>query len=119
MKSQQTDLLIQLIQSLTKAEKRSFRLFVNRDNNAEEKLFVRLFDFIDTSKTHDENVLLKKIPGIKKSQLSNIKANLMKQVLSVLRHLNKQTYIDISIREQIDYAKILHTKSSFMRWGCR
>lgn len=51
MPSQQTDQLIQLVRSMTKAEKRSFRLYVNRDNNAHDKLFMQLFDYIDSGKS--------------------------------------------------------------------
>ena len=110
MPSQQTDQLIQLIQSMTKAEKRSFRLFVNRDNKPNDKLFMQLFDYIDSTKTYKESELLKKLPQIKKVQLSNIKANLMKQILDNLRHLHKQDFSDVSIREMLDYAKILQSK---------
>ena len=110
MPSQQTDQLIQLIRSMTKAEKRSFRLYVNRDNNANDKLFMQLFDYIDSARLYKETDLLKKIPQIKKSQLSNIKANLMKQILSNLRHLHKQEYADVSIRELLDYSRILQAK---------
>ncbi len=110
MPSQQTDQLIQLIQSMTKAEKRSFRLFVNRDNKPNDKLFMQLFDYIDSTKMYKENELLKKLPQIKKVQLSNIKANLMKQILANLRHLHKQDFSDVSIREMLDYAKILQSK---------
>ena len=80
MPSQQTDQLIQLVRSMTKAEKRSFRLYVNRDNNAHDKLFMQLFDYIDSGKKYNESDLLKKIPQIKRAQLSNIKANLLKQI---------------------------------------
>ncbi|HMR87632.1 MAG TPA: hypothetical protein PKD51_05735 [Saprospiraceae bacterium] len=110
MPSQQTDQLIQLIHSLTKAEKKSFRLYVNRDNNASDKLFMQLFDYIDSGKKFKEADLLKKIPQIKKGQLSNIKANLMKQILVNLRNLHKQEFSDVAIRELLDYSKILQSK---------
>jgi hypothetical protein len=110
MPSQQTDQLIQLIGTMTKAEKRSFRLYVNRDNNANDKLFMQLFDYIDSAKVYKESDIFKKIPQIKKSQLSNIKANLQKQILSNLRHLHKQDYSDVTIRELLDYSRILQAK---------
>ncbi|MFZ1750249.1 MAG: hypothetical protein WAU01_08665 [Saprospiraceae bacterium] len=110
MPSQQTDHLIQLIQSMTKAEKRSFSLYVNRGNSAGEKLFMQLFDYIDGVKNYDEKDLLKKIPQIKKVQLSNIKANLTKQLLANLRHLHRNDFSDIHIREMLDFARILQAK---------
>ncbi len=110
MAKQQTDHLILLIQSLTKAEKRNFRLFANRQSSSEEKLFILLFDYIDGAKNFSEEELLRKNPLIKKTQLSNIKANLYKQLLSSLRLLHKNTYEDLAIRELLDSATILHSK---------
>ena len=109
----QTDNLIQLISSLTKGEKRSFRLFVNRDNPAEEKLFMQLFDILDKQNEYDVDYILRKIPKLKKAQLSNVKANLYRQILLCLRNLNRNADIDISIRENLDYAKILYNKGLY------
>ncbi|MBK8701259.1 MAG: hypothetical protein IPN29_17645 [Saprospiraceae bacterium] len=113
MPKQQTDQLIVLIQSLTKAEKRNFRLFANRQNSSEEKLFVQLFDYVEKSRVFHEEDLLKKYPQIKKSQLSNIKANLYRQLLSSLRLLHKQGYEDFAVREMLDSARILHSKGMY------
>jgi hypothetical protein len=113
MAKQQTDNLIQLVQSLTKAEKRNFRLYANRQNSAEDKLFILLFDYIESTKSYSEEELLKKNQLIKKAQLSNIKANLYKQLLSSLRLLHRNTYEEIAIRELLDSAKILHSKGMY------
>jgi hypothetical protein len=113
MAKQQTDNLIQLVQSLSKAEKRNFRLYANRQNSADDKLFILLFDYIESSKVYTEDELLKKNPLIKKAQLSNIKANLYKQLLSSLRLLHRNTYEEIAIRELLDSAKILHSKGMY------
>jgi hypothetical protein len=113
MAKQQTDNLIQLVTSLSKAEKRNFRLYANRQNSTEDKLFILLFDYIESSKNYSEEELLKKNLLIKKAQLSNIKANLYKQLLSSLRLLHRNTYADISIRELLDSAKILHSKGMY------
>ncbi|MBC7885076.1 MAG: hypothetical protein H7X99_06345 [Saprospiraceae bacterium] len=110
MHSPQTDLLLQLVNSMTKAEKKSFRLFVNRDNNANVKLFMQLFDYIDTVKIYKEDELLRKCPLIKKSQLSNLKANLSRQILVNLRYLHKGEFADVTIREMIDFARIVQSK---------
>ena len=66
MPKQQTDYLIQLIKSLTKTEKRQFRLWVNRNQSNADVLFLQLFDFLDKQKKYDEELILKKNPGIKK-----------------------------------------------------
>jgi hypothetical protein len=108
--SLQTEHLLHLISSMSKAEKRSFRLHVNRDQHADEKLFVQLFDHLDKAKSYDEQELLNRIPGIKKSQLSNLKANLTRQIMVCLRLLHRENHTSIIIREYIDYAKILQSK---------
>ncbi len=103
MPKQKTDDLIQLIKSLTRAEKRHFRLFVRRNQASDDILFLQLFDFLDKHKEYDESLILKKLPGVKKRQLSNLKAHLYKQLLISLRLLNTNHVNDIQLREMIDY----------------
>ena len=63
MPKQKTDDLIQLIRSLTRAEKRHFRLFVRRNQSSDEILFLQLFDVMDRHKEYDEGLILRKFPG--------------------------------------------------------
>lgn len=113
MPKQKTDDLINLISSLTRAEKRHFRLFVKRNQASEEILFLQLFDFLDKQGSYDEHLILKKITNIKKRQLSNLKAHLYKQLLTSLRLLNKNHNEDILIRESVDYARVLYNKGLY------
>ena len=113
MPTQKTDYLVQLINALTKAEKRSFRLFVTRNQSSDEILFLRLFDEISRSGEYNEPQVLNRIPGIKKRQLSNLKAHLYKQLLLCLRMLNRSGNPDIEIRERIDYARVLYDKGLY------
>ncbi|MBX2817980.1 MAG: hypothetical protein KTR24_18375 [Saprospiraceae bacterium] len=113
MPTQRTEHLIQLINSLTKAEKRSFRLFVTRNQESEEILFLKLFEEISKSKTFDEESILNRIPAIKRHQLSNLKAHLYKQLLICLRLLARNTTVEIDLRERIDYAHILYGKGLY------
>ena len=109
------DHLFQLIKTLTKAEKRNFRLYVTRNQDSEDLKFIRLFDVLDKSKDYDESQIFKKVPEIKKEQLSNLKAHLYKQLLTSLRLLHKNKNTDIDIRENIDYAKVLYTKGLYIQ----
>ncbi len=113
MPKQKTDDLIQLIKSLTRAEKRHFRLFVRRNQASENILFLQLFDFLDKHKEYDEAQILKKIPAIKKRQLSNLKGHLYKQLLTSLRLLNKNYVEEIQLRELVDYARVLYNKGLY------
>jgi len=67
MPKQKTDDLMQLIRSLTQAEKRHFRLFARRNQSADGLLFVQLFDVLDKKGDYEEAVVLKKYLPSKKS----------------------------------------------------
>ena len=109
----QNDPLFELIKSLTKSEKRNFKLYVKRINNPEETKFILLFDALDKMNEYDDVKILEKIQSIKKTQLSNLKSHLYKQLLLSLRLNNINNDIDIQIREQLDYAKVLYNKGLY------
>ncbi len=113
MAKQQTEHLFQLVKSLSKAEKRNFRLYANRLKNGEERKFLHLFDIMDKQEVYNEKEILKKAKNIKPQQLSNLKAHLYKQLLKSLRLQNANNDTEISIREWIDYAKVLYNKGLY------
>ena len=82
MANSKQDPLFDLIKSLTKSEKRNFRLFVKRSGNKEDVKFIMLFDVMDAMKVYDDAAILKKVPAISKIQFSNQKANLYRQLLA-------------------------------------
>lgn len=107
------DPLFDLIKSLTKSEKRHFRMFVNRSGSSEDVKFVMLFDAMEAAKTYDDKLILSKVKSIKKIQLSNQKANLYKQILASLRHFHLSHNIDIQLREILDHSKVLYNKGFY------
>lgn len=114
MPKQKTDDLLKLVASLNRAEKRHFRLFVRRNQAADaEILFLQLFDIMERTGEYDEEYVLRRIDGIKKSQLSNLKAHLYKQLLTSLRLLNRNKDEAITLRENMDYARILYNKGLY------
>ncbi len=113
MPKQQTDHLIQLIRTLTPSEKRHFRLFAKRNQSTGDMLFLQLFDLLDKKTVYDEEYLLEKIPGLKKGQLANQKAHLMRQLLTSLRLLAQKRSEGIQIRETIDFARVLYDKGLY------
>jgi tetratricopeptide (TPR) repeat protein len=113
MSNRSHDILLQLIKSLEKAEKRHFKLYIKRSSAKEDLKIVRLFDAIDKSDTYDEKTLLKKLPGTEKRQLYNLKTHLYKQILASLRLLKSADSIDLQLHEQFDYAHILYKKGLF------
>lgn len=113
MARQHTDHLYKLIKSLTKAEKRNFKLYVKRLGDNENVKFLKLFNIIDKQIDYNEEEILKKAPEIKPTQLPNLKANLTKNLLVSLRLMAQQSDIDIMLRQQLDYAKILYNKALY------
>ena len=105
-----SDQLFQLIKSLSKAEKRYFKIYVLRLKTGKDAKYLKLFDLIDKQKEFDEKLILAKEKKIKPSQLSNLKANLYKQILKSLRNNIASEDLNMSIREQLDYSKILYNK---------
>ena len=115
MPSTQTDHLFKLIKALSKSEKRSFKLYANRISGSETALFVQLFDVLDKQNEYEEETIFQRVPGIKRSQLSNLKRHLYKQLLTSLRLIHIDKHPDIEIREQIDHARILYSKGLYMQ----
>lgn len=112
MVKEQKDNLFVLVKSLSKSEKRQFKLYVGRLGVNEDSKFLMLFNILDKLKTYDESAILKK--GIvKKQQLSNLKAHLYKQILISLRLNPSHQNIRIQIREQLDFATILYHKGLY------
>ena len=108
------DPLFTLVKSLSKSEKRQFKLYVGRlEGNAESK-YLQLFNLLDKMNIYDESEILKK--GIvKKQQLSNLKAHLYKQVLISLRLSPAHQNIRVLIREQLDFATVLYQKGLYQQ----
>src|SRR5215210_6763094 len=92
-----TDTLFQLVHSLEKSEKRSFKLYIKRSSSKEDLKIIQLFDALDKLNEYDEKVLLKKLPGIEKPQLSNLKSHLYKELLASLRLLKSTENIDLQL----------------------
>ena len=112
MINEQKDNLFQLIKSLTKSEKRQFKLYVGRMGSNNDAKFLSLFNLLDKLDKYSETAILKK--GIvTKQQLSNLKAHLFKQILISLRLNPIHQNIRIQIREQMDFAAILYQKGLY------
>ncbi|QEC67095.1 hypothetical protein FRZ67_07255 [Panacibacter ginsenosidivorans] len=113
MPNRSTDELFQLIKSLDKGEKRSFKLYMKRSSGGEDLKIIRLFDALDRMDEYDEKVLLSRNKSILKQQLSNMKASLYKQLLASLRQTKDDENIDIYLNEQMGYARILYNKGLY------
>jgi hypothetical protein len=108
----QKDPLFVLIKSLTKSEKRQFKLYVGRLGVNEDSKFFGLFKQLDRLKVYNEKVILSS-GVVKKQQLSNLKAHLYKQILISLRLNPSHQNLRLQIREQLDFASILYHKGLY------
>ena len=106
------DHLFSLIKSLSKSEKRQFKLYVGRLDVNEDSKFLLLFNVIDKISSYDESYILQR-GFVTKQQLSNLKAHLYKQILISLRLNPSHQSIRIQIREQLDFATILYSKGLY------
>ena len=108
----QKDNLFSLVKSLTKSEKRQFKLYVGRLGVNSDSKFLNLFNLLDKAKVYNETSILKS--GIvKKQQLANVKAHLYKQILISLKLNPSHQNVRSQIREQLDFASILYHKGLY------
>src|SRR5689334_11653853 len=114
MPNRSLDALFQLIKSLKREEKRQFKLYLKQHSDHAELKITRLFDAIDKMTDYDEKILLTKLKSVTRNQLPNIKAQLYKKILASLRQLRSETFSDIHLHEQIDYARLLYNKGLYL-----
>lgn len=108
----QKDNLFSLVKSLTKSEKRQFKLYVGRLGVNSDSKFLNLFNILDKAKGYNEATIIKS--GIvKKQQLANVKAHLYKQILISLKLNPSHQNVRSQIREQLDFASILYHKGLY------
>ena len=115
MANLQKDDLFQLIKSLGKGEKRNFKLYMQRSSPGGELKVVQLFDALDRMAEYDEALLLKKNPGVQKSQLSNLKGHLYRQILASLRLIRDEGNLDLQLHEMFGNARLLYNKGLYLQ----
>ena len=109
------DQLFGLVNSLTKAEKRNFRLYARRIQGEGDAKFIQLFDLLEKQKVFNEELLLRKLKDSNKSQFSNLKRHLYQHILTSLRLVELGKREEIQVREWIDYADILYGKGLYLQ----
>ncbi len=112
MTKDQKDNLFLLVKSLTKSEKRQFKLYVGRLGVNSDSKFLNLFNVLDKLDHYDEGHILK-LTKVKKQQLANVKAHLYKQILISLKLNPSHQNIRYQVREQLDFASILYHKGLY------
>ncbi len=105
----QTEYLHQLIQSLTKTEKRYFKMFSSV--NSRDKNYIRLFDLMNKQEVYNEQEVIEKLNDPKATKhFPVLKKYLSDQVLRSLRNFNSGESIDIQVQSQLIDIEVLFRK---------
>jgi hypothetical protein len=106
------DELAKLIASLTKSEKRYFKVFTSLQNG--EKGYIKLFEAIEKLGEYDEKKIRKMYEGEDfLKRLPAVKNYLHGQVLKSLRVINSGNTIETRLREMMQDVSILYEKRLF------
>ena len=108
-----SDSLFRLICSMSKSEKRHFKLYAGR-HSVEENNYLKLFDAIEKQKSYDEGSILKKFS--KETFVNRFpitKKRLYETVLRSLDAFHSQSSIDAQLKRELHFAEILYKKSLY------
>ena len=100
--------LQQLIQSLSKSEKRHFRLASQGQDS--QPIYLRLFDFYAQNPTADSELVKRRCKLPPHQQLSVLNTYLYQRILSSLKSLHQRSSVDFQIREYLQQAEVLFDK---------
>ncbi len=109
--------LFHLIKSLTRSEKRYFKIFASRHTIGEKNNYLAIFELIDKQAEYDEAAILKKLKGVNPKTFSSVKVHLYNLILRSLRLYNSSKNNIAQIRELLDFAEILFEKGLYSQ--CR
>ncbi|MGE3800664.1 MAG: hypothetical protein AB7H80_06555, partial [Candidatus Kapaibacterium sp.] len=99
--------LFDLIKSLSKAEKRQFKLYTARRGNSGKSKYLLLFEALDRMETYDEEKLVEQNATLRESDLKSIKPYLYELLIQSLRTTLKDRSPTAEIRYQLDKGVIL------------
>ncbi len=104
--------LFDLIRTLTKSEKRFFKMQSSLQSG--DKNYVRLFDLVEKMDDYDEEIVKKTFKGEKFiKHLPSEKNHLYKLILKSLRSYYSETSIASSLKQEIKNVEILYNKGLF------
>ncbi len=114
MASKSNDALFSLVQSLTKSEKRYFKLHASRHTIGEENNNVLLFDYLDKLEEYDEEELRRHFNGAGfLNKFSITKKRLYDQILHALNLFHFSSQMEAKVYGMLHSAEILFQKSLY------
>lgn len=110
------DTLFELIQSMTKSEKRYFKLLSSRHTIGEVNNYIVLFDYIDKMKEYDEQKVFDHFKGEAfLNSFSITKKRLYDHLLSSLDTFHSGSSVDAQLHKMLHSADILYKKSLYLQ----
>ncbi len=114
MSNKASDHLHKLIKSMSKPEKRYFKVFSSRHIIGEENNYQALFDAIDKQEDYDEEKLLKKFKDrVFVQRFSIAKNRLYNALLKSLDSFHANSSVEAQLHRQVHSAEILYNKSLY------
>ncbi len=108
--------LFELIKSLSKSEKRYFKLYASRHvlGDKDENSYYKIFDEISKMKEYDESLLINKFKGQSfLNRFSITKKRLYDHIINSLDQFHSEASIDARLYKMLNAASILHQKSLY------
>lgn len=114
MSTRISDFLHELIHSLTKSEKRYFKLLSSRHTIGDENNYVVLFDFLDKMPNYDEASIFKHFKGEPfLNRFSITKKRLYSHILNALDSFHSQNNVPAQLHKMLHGADILIHKTLY------
>jgi tetratricopeptide (TPR) repeat protein len=114
MSTKVKEALFELIRSMSKSEKRYFKLLASRHTIGDENNYVVLFDYIEKMPVYDEEQLFKHFKGEPfLNRFSITKKRLYDHLLHALDAYHATHSIDAQLHTQLHSAEILYNKSLY------
>jgi len=109
-----SEYLFYLIQSLSKSEKKSFKLIVNQYSKGGNNNYTLLFDVIDQMKIYNHELLVEKLKNkVGEKNISPLKVQLTNVILKSLRNKYSTSNVNFKVRMYTDYVYILFEKGLY------
>ncbi|PWH85450.1 hypothetical protein [Brumimicrobium oceani] len=106
--------LFELIKSLTKSEKRYFKIYASRHTIGEENNGVRIFDFIDQQEKFDEEEIYENFKGEAfLNQFPITKNRLYEQIISALDAFYASKDLEAQLYKMLHSINILYSKGLY------
>lgn len=110
---QSTD-LFDLIQSMSPAEKRYFKIFATRHTIGQQNNYVKLFDVVEKQRQYDEEKVKNELKGEKFiSDIAVYKSYLHQLILDGLHSFYLNSSVESKIKKQMDQLSILFNKGLY------